>query len=86
MNPYRWLKAWFDPKAFGSNNGTSLSRRLMALLIVACAATLVYDGFKRGVSAPWAATATGLATTLAGIWGVSKLKGNQPPPPSAGEP
>lgn len=84
MTIYRWLKEWFNPKAFGSNNGTSLSRRLMALLIVACAVTLVYDGFKRGLSAPWAATATGLATTLAGIWGVSKLRGNPPPPADGG--
>lgn len=84
MIVYKWIKEWLNPSAFGSNNGTSLSRRLMALLIVACAVTLVYDGFKRGLSAPWAATATGLATTLAGIWGVSKLRGNPPPPADGG--
>lgn len=74
-NIYQWVKAWFDPKSFQAGNGVSLSRRLLALLVVVVSCVLAYDGIKRGISAPWAATATGLATTLAGIWGVSKVKG-----------
>lgn len=74
-NIYQWVKAWFDPHSFQAGNGVSLSRRLMALIVVVVSCVLAYDGIKRGVSAPWAATATGLATTLAGIWGVSKVRG-----------
>lgn len=77
-NIYKWMVAWFDPKAFQSGNGVSLSRRLMALLVLVVAFTLAVDGYRRGITTAWSVAATGLGTTLAGIWGVSKLKPNKP--------
>jgi hypothetical protein len=86
-NIYQWLSAWFDPKSFGAGNGVSLSRRLMALLVVVVSATLAYDGIKRGISTAWSVAATGLGTTLAGIWSVSKLKrGGQDGPGNGNNP
>lgn len=73
-NIYKWLVAWFDPKSFAAGNSVSLSRRLMALLIVTSSVTLMVDGIKRGISPQWAVAATGLATTLATIWSIGKFK------------
>jgi hypothetical protein len=85
-NIYQWVKAWFDPHSFQAGNGVSLSRRLLALIVVVVSCVLAYDGIKRGISAPWAATATGLATTLAGIWGISKVKGGSNGPRDGNNP
>ena len=71
---WNWLKAWFDTGAFGAGNGVSLSRRLMTVLVLAVAFSLVYDAIKHGISPSWAAVATGIGSTLAGIWGVSKWR------------
>lgn len=74
---WEWLKAWFDPRAFGSMNGFSLSRRLLALWVIVLAFCISWDVVKHGLTIASATVATGVAATLAGIWGVGNWKGGQ---------
>ena len=81
---WNWLKAWFDPRSFGSGNGISLSRRLMTLFVVVVCFSLAWDVVvvKRGITIPWASVAASLGAVIGGIWGIGKLR-KDPPPPEA---
>jgi len=76
---WSWLKAWFDHRSFGSGNGVSLSRRLMALFVVVVCFSLAWDVVKRGISIPWASVAASLGAVIGGIWGIGKLRKDPPP-------
>lgn len=67
-----WIK-----KALREGTDVSLSRHLMALLVLVVCAGLLVEAKTRGIGAAWATVATGLATTLAGLWGVGKWRRNQ---------
>lgn len=75
---WRWFKRFMDPDALGSRNGVSLSRRLLTLWIVVLSFAIVWDVLKRGITAPTSVIATGIAASLAGIWGASKFAGGPP--------
>lgn len=73
-NLLSWVLAWFDSRAFNAGNGVSLGRRLAAFVVICLTMALVYDAVKRGISAPWAATASALTGSLQLLWVGSKFK------------
>ena len=60
---------------FAAGSGRSMSRLLMAFFVGCVGISLVLVAWKSGaISAPWAAVATGVTTSLAGVWGVGKWR------------
>jgi hypothetical protein len=70
---FEWLKNMMK-----AGTGVSLSRHLMALVVSVVAFSLLYEVLKRGMTSPWAVTATGVVGSLTTIWGISKWRGNDP--------
>lgn len=63
---------WVDFATAGS--GRSMARALMAVLVLTTSAAVLICAWRYGFGAPMAAAITGLGTTLAGVWGLSKSK------------
>lgn len=53
-----------------------MARLLMFILVLAVSASLLAVALRKGeINGPWSLVATGLATTLASVWGVGKFTG-----------
>jgi len=64
---------------FQAGSGRSMARLLMLILVVSVCIGLVVSAVKTGnISGPWSIAATGLASTLAGVWGIGKWKQSPP--------
>lgn len=64
-----------------------MARLLMFILVLAVSASLLAVALKTGqINGPWSIVATGLATTLAGVWGVGKFTNRGKDAPKAQEP
>ena len=57
-----------------ANSGTSMSRTLMAVLVLTTCTCLVIAVWRYGFGIPMATAICGLGTTLAGVWGIGKWK------------
>lgn len=69
---------------FQAGSGKSMARLLMFILVLAVSASLLVVALKKGeINGPWSIVATGLATTLAGVWGVGKFTGKGKDAPEA---